>query len=76
MVRSLDTPASRQLKRHNQAKIIKKSLILFWFLINMSIICEHVHGLELRRFLKLCVAHLPVRREIRTKFNFGHVCPK
>ena len=30
----------------------------------MSIICQHVHRLELRRFLKLCVAHLSVKREI------------
>ena len=36
------------LKRHNQAKIIKKSVFLFW-LFDMSIICQHVHGLELRK---------------------------
>ena len=40
------------LKRHNRAKIIKKSLILFW-LLNMSIIFEHVHRLELRKSVKL-----------------------
>ena len=39
------------LKRHNQAKIIKKSVFLFR-LLDMSIICEHVHGLE------LLVAHI------------------
>ena len=37
------------LKRQNQAKIIKKTLFLFWFL-NMAITCEHVHRLELRKF--------------------------
>ena len=42
----------------------------------MSIRCEHVHRLELRNFFKFCVAHLPVKPEIRTKFNFGHVCSK
>ena len=42
----------------------------------MSIICEHVHRLELRKFLKLCVAHLPVKREIRTTFNLGHAMSK
>ena len=36
------------LKRHNQAKIIKKSVFLFW-LLNMTIRCEHVHRLELLR---------------------------
>ena len=44
------------LKRHNQAKIIKKSVFLFW-LFDMSIICQHVHGLELRKLVKFCVAH-------------------
>ena len=46
---TLHTPASRQLKRRNQAKIIKKSSILFW-LLNMAIICEHVHRLVLSMF--------------------------
>ena len=46
---TLENPASRQLKRRNQAKIIKKSLILFW-LLNMAIICEHVHRLVMRMF--------------------------
>ena len=31
-----------------KAKIIKKSSFLFW-LLNMSIICEHDHGLDLRK---------------------------
>ena len=39
-----------KLKRHNQAKIIKKSVFLFW-LINMTIRCKHVHRLELQKFL-------------------------
>ena len=37
----------RVLKRHNQAKIIKKSVFLF-FLPDMSKICQHVHRLEFR----------------------------
>ena len=45
------------LKRHNRAKIIKKSVILFW-LLNMSIIFEHVHRLELRKSVKLFVYFL------------------
>ena len=32
-----------------QAKIIKKSVILFCFL-NMTICCKHVHRLELQKF--------------------------
>ena len=35
------------LKGHAQAKIIKKSVILFW-LLNMTIWCKHVHRLELQ----------------------------
>ena len=54
------------LKRHNQAKIIKTSVFLFWIL-DMAIKCEHVH--ELRKFLKFCVDYLPPKREIRTKRN-------
>ena len=43
----------------------------------MAIRCEYVHRLELRKFfLKFCVAHLPVKREIRTEFNFAHACSK
>ena len=38
------------LKGLNQAKIVKKSVILFW-LLNMTIWCKHVHRLELRKFL-------------------------
>ena len=32
--------------------------------------------ISLYKVFKFCVAHLPVKREIRAKFNFGHVCPK
>ena len=46
------------LKRHNQAKIIKKSVTLFW-LLNITIWCKHVHKLELQKFfIYFCVAHL------------------
>ena len=38
------------LKRHNQAKIIKKSVFIFW-LLTMAVRCEHVHRLELRNFV-------------------------
>ena len=38
------------LKGLNQAKIVKKSVILFW-LLNMTIWCKHVHRLELQKFL-------------------------
>ena len=44
------------LKRHNQAKIIKKSV---------------------KVFKKFCSVHLPVKRDIKTKFlfsYFGHAC--
>ena len=37
------------LKGLAQAKIIKKSVILFW-LLNMTIWCKHVHRLELQKF--------------------------
>ena len=49
------------LKRHNQAKIIKKSVFLFQFL-NMAIWCEYVYRIELRKYFTFCVAHLPVVR--------------
>ena len=63
------------LKRHNKAKIINKSVFLFW-LLDKSITCQHVHRLELRTFFKFCVANLTVKHEIRTKFNVGHAYPK
>ena len=45
----------------NQSKIIK-NLYLF-SLLDMSIICQDVHVLELRKFLffLICIAHLPVK---------------
>ena len=30
----------------------------------MTIWCEHVHGLELQKFLNFCVVHLPVILDI------------
>ena len=33
------------LKGQSQAKFIKKSVILFW-LLNMTILCKHVHTLD------------------------------
>ena len=56
-----------ELKGLAQAKIIKKSVILFW-LLNMTIWCKHVHRLELQKFLNFCAAHSPVRLDIETKF--------
>ena len=38
------------LKGLNQAKIFKKSVILFW-LLDMTIWCKHVHRLQLQKFL-------------------------
>ena len=57
------------LKAHTQAKIIKKSVILFWFL-NMIIIlwCKHVHKLELQ--INFCAAHSPVWLNIETKLPY------
>ena len=66
---------ARLLKATHQAKIITKSELVFWFL-NLAKGCEHVHRLELRKFLKFCVVHLPVKSEKKTKFNFGHRCPE
>ena len=57
--------SNNKLKRHNQAKIIKKSVFLF-SLLNMAIRCENVHRVELRKFFYFCVAHLPVKRDIKT----------
>ena len=61
------------LKRHNQAEIIKKSIILFW-VFYMTIGCKHVHRLELQTFFNFCVAHLQVLSEIysrNTPFKLG-----
>ena len=53
-------PANVLLK----AKIIKKSVILFWHL-NMTIWGKHVHRLELQKFFNFCAAHLSVRLDNR-----------
>ena len=58
------------LKGLAHAKILKKSVILFW-LLNMTIWCKHVHRLELQKFFNFSAAHSPVRLDIETKFpNF------
>ena len=44
------------IKEQAQAKIIKKSVILFW-LINMTIWCKHVHRPEVQKFLNFCAQH-------------------
>ena len=56
----------RTLKGLVQAKIIKKSVILFW-LLNMTILRKHVHRLEMQKFLLFFSAALsPVRLDIET----------
>ena len=40
------------------------------------IIWQHVHRVEFREFFYFYDALLPVKREIKIKFNFGHSCPK
>ena len=57
------------LKGLAHAKIIKKSVILFWFL-NMTIWCKHVHRLELQFFFNFSAAHSPVRLDIDTEFPY------
>ena len=56
-------------KGTGQAKIIKKSVILFW-LLNMTISCRHVHRLELQKIFNFSAAHSPVRLDIETKFPY------
>ena len=66
------------LKGLAQAKIIKKSVILFW-LPYMTIWCKHVHRLELQQFFNFSSAHSPVRLDIETKFlisNYWQPCQK
>ena len=46
------TASDFSLTPHNQDKVIKVSLILFR-LLNMFLICEHVHKLELRFIFNL-----------------------
>ena len=57
------------LKRQSQAEIIKKSVILFW-LLDTTILCKHVHRLELQKLFNFSAAHLPVRLDIETKFPY------
>ena len=45
------------LKRHNQVKIIKKSVFLFWSL-NMTTCCKHGHRLELQKFFLIFVLRI------------------
>ena len=45
------------LKGLDQAKIIKKLVILFW-LFNMTIWCKHVHRLELQKFFLIFVLRI------------------
>ena len=66
------------LKGLAHAKIIKKSVILFW-LLNMTIWCKHVHRLELQKYFNLCAAHSSVRLDIETEFpisNYWQPCQK
>ena len=41
----------------NQAKSMKKSVILFWLLI-ITIWCKHVHRLELQKFFLIFVLRI------------------
>ena len=65
----LDYHLARALKGLTQAKIIKKSVILFW-LLSMNLWCKHVHRLELQKFLNFSAAYSPVRLDIETKFPY------
>ena len=38
----------------------------------MFFICKHVH-IELRKFIKFCIAHLPVEREMDMFTYYGHI---
>ena len=53
-------------------KITDFSMILAWASpFNMTIWCKHVHRLELQKFfLIFCAAHLPVKRDRKTKFPY------
>ena len=64
------------LKGLAQAKIIKKSVVLFW-LLNMTIRCKHVYRLKLQKFFNFSAVHSPARLDIETKFlisNYGQPC--
>ena len=67
-----------KLKGLAQAKIINKSVILFW-LLYMTIWCKNVYRLELQKFSIFCARHSPVRLDIETKFlisNYWQPCQK
>ena len=49
MFKSESRIGTMHLKGLSQAKIIKKSVILFW-LLNMTIWCKYVHRLEMQKF--------------------------
>ena len=52
---------------------LNSSKFVFLFrIVNKSKRCENIHRLELCKFFKLCVAHLPVKRGIRMTFNIIH----
>ena len=77
-VHRVPLPWDADLRRPNQAKILKNRWFYFW-LLNMTMWCKHVHRLELFFFYNFCAAHLSVRLDIETKFPisyFGHACPK
>ena len=63
----IEKSTTSYLKLHNQAKIIKKSVILFQ-LLYVTIRCKH--RLKLKNCCNFCVAHLPVKRDIKTKFPY------
>ena len=70
LLRNSPALTPEDLERHNRAKIIKKSVFLF-SLFNLAICCKHVHIPELQQFKKKnCVAHLAVKRDIKTKFPY------
>ena len=76
--RSRQSSTGKHLKWLNQAKIIKKSEILFC-LLNLTIWCKHVHRLELQKLKKNFAVHSPVRLDIETKSTIsyiGHAWPK
>ena len=64
------------LKRHNQANNHSKAKILFSFLA-ISIICEHVHRLELWKSFRVWfdVATFDVASYCRISY-LGYACPK
>ena len=74
----------RILKRHNQAKLIKKSVFVSWFL-NMAIRCQLVHTLELQKSFNFTAAvatwQLSVPKALFISYSRipilnMHACPK